>query len=37
MPTSCASANAVIAVNHDTSVTMLERTHSRYTGDHADA
>jgi integrase len=27
----------VIAVNHDTSVAMLERTYSRYIGDHADA
>jgi integrase len=26
----------VIAVNHDTSVAMLERTYSRYIGDHAD-
>jgi hypothetical protein len=27
----------VVAVNHDTSVAMLERTYSRYIGDHADA
>jgi len=27
----------VIAVNHDTSVAMLERTYSRYIADHADA
>ena len=27
----------VVAVNHDTSVTMLERTYSRYIGDHSDA
>ena len=27
----------VVAVNHDTSVGMLERTYSRYIGDHADA
>jgi integrase len=27
----------VIAVNHDTSVAMLEHTYSRYIGDHADA
>ena len=27
----------VVAVNHDTSVSMLERTYSRYIGDHADA
>lgn len=27
----------VIAVNHDTSVVMIERTYSRYIGDHADA
>ncbi len=27
----------VVAVNHDTSVTMIERTYSRYIGDHADA
>ena len=27
----------VIAVNHDTSVAMLERTYSRYIGDHADS
>jgi hypothetical protein len=27
----------VIAVNHGTSVAMLERTDSRYIGDHADA
>jgi integrase len=26
----------VVAVNHDTSVTMLERTYSRFIGDHAD-
>jgi integrase len=26
----------VVAVNHDTSVTMIERTYSRYIGDHAD-
>ena len=27
----------VIAVNHDTSITMIERTYSRHIGDHADA
>jgi integrase len=27
----------VVAVNHDTSVGMIERTYSRYIGDHADA
>jgi len=27
----------VVAVNHDTSVAMLERTYSRYIGDHADS
>ena len=27
----------VVAVNHDTSVGILERTYSRYIGDHADA
>jgi integrase len=27
----------VVAVNHDTSVLMIERTYSRYIGDHADA
>jgi hypothetical protein len=27
----------VVAVNHDTSVGMLERTYSRYIGDHSDA
>ena len=27
----------VVAVNHDTSVGMLERTYNRYIGDHADA
>ena len=27
----------VVAVNHDTSVVMIERTYSRYIGDHADA
>jgi integrase len=27
----------VVAVNHDTSVFMIERTYSRYIGDHADA
>ena len=27
----------VVAVSHDTSVTMIERTYSRYIGDHADA
>jgi integrase len=27
----------VVAVNHDTSVAMIERTYSRYIGDHADA
>ena len=27
----------VVAVNHDTSATMIERTYSRYIGDHADA
>ena len=26
----------VIAVNHDTSVAMIERTYSRHIGDHAD-
>jgi hypothetical protein len=26
----------VVAVNHDTSVAMLERTYSRYIGDHSD-
>jgi hypothetical protein len=27
----------VVAVNHDTSVAMLERTYSRYIGDHSDS
>ena len=27
----------VVAVNHDTSIPMIERTYSRYIGDHADA
>ncbi len=27
----------VVAANHDTSVTMLERTYSQYIGDHSDA
>ena len=27
----------VVAVNHDTSVRMIERTYSRHIGDHADA
>jgi hypothetical protein len=27
----------VIAVNHDTSIVMIERTYSRHIGDHADA
>ena len=27
----------IVAVNHDTSVAMIERTYSRYIGDHADA
>jgi hypothetical protein len=27
----------VVAVNHDTSILMLERTYSRHIGDHADA
>jgi integrase len=27
----------VVAVNHDTSIIMIERTYSRYIGDHADA
>jgi len=27
----------VVAVNHDTSIGMLERTYSRFIGDHADA
>ena len=27
----------IVAVNHDTSVVMIERTYSRYIGDHADA
>jgi integrase len=27
----------VVAVNHDTSITMLERTYSRHIGDHSDA
>jgi hypothetical protein len=27
----------VVAVNHDTSVVMIERTYSRHIGDHADA
>jgi hypothetical protein len=26
----------VVAVNHDTSVTMLQRTYSRHIGDHSD-
>ena len=26
----------VVAVNHDTSVAMIERTYSRYIGDHSD-
>ena len=27
----------IIATNHDTSIVMLERTYSRYIGDHSDA
>ena len=27
----------MVAVNHDTSILMLERTYSRYIGDHSDA
>jgi integrase len=27
----------IVAVNHDTSIVMIERTYSRYIGDHADA
>ncbi len=27
----------VVAVNHDTSLSMIERNYSRYIGDHADA
>jgi hypothetical protein len=27
----------VVAVNHDTSIAMLERTYSRHIGDHSDA
>ena len=27
----------VVAVNHDTSIGMLERTYSRHIGDHSDA
>jgi hypothetical protein len=27
----------VVAVNHDTSTAMIERTYSRFIGDHADA
>ena len=27
----------VVAVNHDTSIAMVERTYSRYIGDHSDA
>jgi hypothetical protein len=27
----------VVAVNHDTSIAMLERTYSRFIGDHSDA
>jgi hypothetical protein len=27
----------VVGVNHDTSIAMLERTYSRYIGDHSDA
>jgi hypothetical protein len=27
----------VVAVNHDTSVAMIEKTYSRYIGDHSDA
>ena len=27
----------IVAVNHDTSIAMLERTYSRYIGDHSDA
>jgi len=27
----------VVAVNHDTSIPMIERTYSRYIGEHADA
>ena len=27
----------VVAVNHDTSIVMIERTYSRHIGDHADA
>jgi hypothetical protein len=30
-------ANVLVAVNHDTSVAMLERTYSRYISDHNDA
>jgi hypothetical protein len=27
----------IVAVNHDTSIAMLERTYSRHIGDHAEA
>jgi hypothetical protein len=27
----------IVAVNHDTSIVMIERTYSRHIGDHADA
>ena len=27
----------IVAVNHDTSIAMIERTYSRYIGDHSDA
>ena len=27
----------IVAVNHDTSIIMIERTYSRHIGDHADA
>jgi hypothetical protein len=27
----------VVAVNHDTGITMLEKTYSHYIGDHSDA
>ena len=32
-----ACRSRVVAVNHDTSITMIERTYSRYIGDHTDA
>ena len=37
LPSHQAGSVRIVAVNHDTSVAMIERTYSRYIGDHSDA